>query len=738
MEQVTAWFERQAKRERGIVHLEDGLLAGRFGPYFGYRLRFFVVRWGAASVLQLTKVLLLRELFAPGAFLSVVSAAAVAGLMSGAWWGTLECLRTEVRQSYRLSSRTWTSLLIGRWVSAAVRAALLILGAVCLAVLAIAWSGVGPDAAALAVGAIAIRVAFELPVRAYHAGVYALRRVYRPVQTILVLEALSLGALVVLAQPLGAYAVAASELIVALAFALVAIRYTARAGRTLGLRPGAHLRILPRWSRNRRLGPAAGHWLRSAAVAVRAGAAPAAAGALMALDSLVVLALAAAAADLRPAGTWAALLLAAIAPTIRAGFDWAKLMYFDFKRLDAAWFADQRRHLDRAATIAALVIAGCLFVYAVVVADVILRLPSASWIGLAVLLAGASLLGLAQMEAFTRGAFRRVAVGGIGLGVGLAAAAPAAARGVDPLLFVGIVSLASAAATRLAGRMWHGGRGGPADAMLPTQWLTALRSTPGAVNVGTLRVPRGAWGPRPSQGDDRADGWRARRLARRLARVAGPDGGVTSLPPDRLLWFVPARVPGRGRRPLLDAAQALRAAGGRVRQLRTGGPFADGRTAVAEVVAWGAIEQARAVSNEPSVSLIEPARLIERFGALLPDGVVLRSGSSADDAWLSGRRRRTVLFAATAYARDLEPDRRALPLEVTAWCPAGRLEMLFVAHASAPRNARRRWCAELRAANLEAAAGGPLTRQAILDASARDRAPVALAASAATNFRREQ
>lgn len=750
MERVTAWFERQAARERGIVYLEDGLLGGRFGPYFAYRLRFFILRWAVASVLQLVKVLLLRELFAPGEFLSVVSAVAAAGLVSGAWWGALECLRAEVRRSYRVSSRDWTSRLIAGWVSASIRAALLLAGAVAVGFALMAAWGAGPDAASLAVGAIVIRVAFELPVRAYHAGVYALRRVYRPFLAILVLETLSVGALVVLARPLGAYAVAASELVVAVAFSLVAVHYTARAGRTLGLRPGSHVAIRPRWSRRGRLGHAARQAVRSVPGVIRLGAAPAAAGGLMALDSLVILALAGAAV-VQPAGTWAALLVAAISPTIRAGFDWAKLTYFDFKRLDAAWLGVQRRQFDRASVLVALVIAACLWVYAVIVASLVLGLATPSRAGLACLLVGGSLLGLAQMEAFTREAYRRVAIGGAGLTIALAGAGPAAVRGADPLAFLGLVALAAAVATRVAGRWLPRGRGGPADALLPTEWLTALRSTTGPVTVGVLRIPAAGWGRRPSRPEERSDAWRARRLARRLAEIAGPDGAVTSLPPDRVMWFAPVRdVESRRRRHVLDAGQALRAAGGRVRHLRTGGPYPDGPTALLEVGAWGALESARTAPPRPDWPPLDPTRLVERFHALLPAGEVLRPGARNPDmaapaghgrrraAWLTGRSRRSVLFAAAAYARDLEPDPRALPLEVTAWCPAGRLEILFVADAGAPRKARRRWRAELRAANLEMAAGGRLTRGAILDPSARDRAPVALAASAAMHFRREQ
>ena len=104
MDALTRWFEAQATRERRAVLLEDALLGNRFAPYFAYRLRFFLLRYGVASGVQLLKVLLLHRLLGQPGFISLVAVVALASLVSAAWWGALEVLRARVRWLYRFES----------------------------------------------------------------------------------------------------------------------------------------------------------------------------------------------------------------------------------------------------------------------------------------------------------------------------------------------------------------------------------------------------------------------------------------------------------------------------------------------------------------------------------------------------------------------------------------------------------------------------------------------------------
>ena len=247
----SAGSSARAGGNRRLVLLEDALLGGRFGAYFAYRLRFFGLRWAAASVGQLVKVLLLHRLFAGDAFVSLVAAGAVVGLASSAWWGALEVLRARIRRLYRTTSPARVSREVARWVvvSGAVAMALSIAVAVTIVALGLAAErAIGPFDAALI--ALVARGCLDLPLRAYHAGVFAVRRVYRPPAPIIGLEAASVALLVVLVPWLGAWAVAASEAILAVAFAALSVRYVSRAHRLAGLAPHRHLATAAR-----RIGP---------------------------------------------------------------------------------------------------------------------------------------------------------------------------------------------------------------------------------------------------------------------------------------------------------------------------------------------------------------------------------------------------------------------------------------------------------------------------------------------------
>jgi hypothetical protein len=146
----------------------------------------------------------------------------------------------------------------------------------------------------------------------------------------------------------------------------------------------------------------------------------------------------------------------------------------------------------------------------------------------------------------------------------------------------------------------------------------------------------------------------------------------------------------------------------------------------------------RGARNRPR-GVLTDRKVQDVFRRLLPDGDVWVPGEPAP-AILSpvdSTNRRLALWGGVDYARDLAPSRRRLPVEVTAWCPDGTIRMLFLADRSRHARSRARWRDFLRQANLSAASDGVLTGLGMLESSARDRAPAALAALAATSARRE-
>ena len=790
---IDDWFKVQGARERRVVHLEDMLLGNRFVAYFAYRLRFFFAKYAFASGLALIKVLVLHQVLGVRGFLNMIVVIAVVSLISAAWWGALEVLRTRVRRLYRTESRRVVSREIANWVTfgIAVAAIVAVTTLVVLTVMALASAGgIGPVAAAAA--AMIVRGAFDLPIRAYHAGVYAVRRVYRPLTSMLFLEAMSLVALLALVPVFGPYAVAAAELLLALTYAAVSLRYTSRMHRTVGLEAGTMVRsriasALPRRSPRNRIRQAArratlhpAHLRASVATRrprttrvrlqrawamAREVLPPAVAGVSMGLDAFVIFAIVAAGVFL-PAEPTIAVLVAAIGPTIRAGFDWSQLTYFDLKRLDAPLFANLRRRLDRASIVLAVVLGLAFSLVAVAIG--LAFFSAEGWWLLAIIpfVMGASLLGLVQMEAFAAGAYRRVVLGGALLGGSLALLPWLASVGIHPFLVLAVVPFTTAILVRvLSGLLVAAPR--ESDPLLATAWVARLGAVAHPVVLGVVRIRPRSGGPLQRgvpYADLDASTWHANRLARRLAARVGAAGGVTTIYPDTVVWF---ERPGRSRL-RIDRRRILVESAGKVRGLREQ-VAADGHAALDVVDTWGLFREASqrdlaAVAvPEPATTSADPAEpadaalvaqprpgpgplwkgptadeLTARFRGLFPEGIVFEPQATAPPALglLESADRRQILRDAVRWARDLAPARGHGRFDVTAWCPDGSVRLVFVAERTVAGRVRAAWRQYLRDANLSSASSGRLTPRPMLGASTRGRVPAALVAQAATHHGR--
>ena len=749
------WFARQAERERNAVRLEDALLGGRFARYFAFRLRFFAVRYVAATVVQLVKVLVLHRLLGATGFFAVIALVAVGGLVAGGWWGALEVLRTRVRLLYRFESPTAVGREVARWIVAAVRLATALVAAAIawIVIRAVASGGVAP--VDLAIAAVVARTGVDLPIRAYHAGAFALRRVYRPWGSILALEVLGLGTLLLLVPVLGAWAIGVSELVMALAFGAVAVRYASRTHRLLGIAPHRLVTldaVLGRRPGARRPRARAGRSVRRlpappSLAAIGSILAPGVAGVAMALDSLVVLAVVTTATA--TGEQWLAVLIAGVSPTVRAGFDWAQLVYFDLKRLDAPLFANLRRRLDRATLILAVVLGVAFAAVAVALALGPLGVAGASVLALPPFLLAASVLGLSQMQAFTEGAYARATLGGAVVFAGLLAMRTLVSAGVDPLAVLAVTAAAAAVLVRLAGRFDLGSGAAP-EPLLPTAWLTRLRGEAGPIRVGMARIraaeAKSAHGAMADP--DVLRTWRATQLARRLAGRAGRGGGVTLVAADRVAWFVPDVA-----RPVVTRRTVILESTGRVTELREA-RAGDGAAAIADLAAWGLFPStlsrcaaAGGAGTDAEPAAITDADMERAFRATVATGIVFAPDrrASPDLVALPSTDRRLALWDAIRHARLLSTQPARGAWDVTAWCPDGTLRLVFIAPRSAGSRALSSWRRRIRELNLAAASGGalpsraaapPLTRGSIVETSTRRSAPPALAASAATEFRR--
>jgi hypothetical protein len=176
---IDRWFERTARREDRTVSLYSCLLTGRLFAYFRYRMRFVLVLDTSRFVIHVAEFLIILTALGGLAAFTVMILRVGSLIVSGAWWGLLEVMRERLREFSQAGNGEAVEREIGRWMvlSVLVAMAVTIIGGVVLAlVLPSDHDFVGHLYAFLVV----IELALRLPVRVLHSGMFATRRIYRP------------------------------------------------------------------------------------------------------------------------------------------------------------------------------------------------------------------------------------------------------------------------------------------------------------------------------------------------------------------------------------------------------------------------------------------------------------------------------------------------------------------------------------------------------------------------------
>ncbi len=677
------WLRRQAGREERIVVLEEALLGDRLWRYSWYRLRWFFLRYIVESAAHAVTVLLLFRGLEWDNFLLVIVATTATALLSSFWWGALEALRARVRDLLRSGSPHRIPRVIGGWLAFS-----LVLSGLVL-VLAVAWMiWRGADgtigAADAFVAAMALRLVLDLPTRCYHSGVYALRRVYKPLTAALAPELIGVATMLALWPFAGVWAVVFSAVLTTLLMTGLTLVYVRRVYHFLGYTPlreagPATMRSSLRGTRRESLMGGFSH-------------------AVMALDALAVLALLYGAET----DSDALLILFLTMPTIRAGADWAQLLYFDLKRLELRLFTNLRKRFERH-TLELAWLLGLVFWGAAVAITAVFDVRSARDLA-PVLLAffvSRSLLARAQIQAFAEGRYAAV----IGTGVlclgGLAAVGPLASGEAARLGAVAVVAAVCTVALARLSRVARA-QGEPGTALLTLEWLRRLGHLRSPVRVGSARVVSSTGGAERLDARSREDRnrWRLSQLAERTARVLAKSGSAAWIGPDRLTWFEPVDEP----RVTADLLQRM--SGGLMSDVRTT-DCATGEEALLAAGREGLVGYASAHLLTAILPVdVEAAR--QTFSELVPDGVVYAPEEPvpAKLADLTGSELRAILVDAVSFARDLRVGRRRSEFDVTALCSGGELRLVFVADLKAPRKARSRWRHVVTALNVRGAIAG--------------------------------
>jgi hypothetical protein len=463
------WLRRQAAREQRVVVLEEGLLGDRLWRYSAYRLRYFFLSYLVESALHAVTVLFLFRHLDWGNFRLVIVATAASAFVAAFWWGALEALRGQVRDLHRSGKPHRIEAAIAGWL-------MLALGLSCVFLAAgigwTVWRAIDGsfNVADAFVAVVFLRLALDLPVRCYHSGIYAIRRVYKPLAATLAPEFLGLATILAFWPLVGVWSVVIGSLLTTAVLTGLSLLYTRRVYHFLGFEPIREAGV-----------DAMRESLRDAS---REFFTAGTSHAVMALDALAVLALLLGAkTDSR-----SLVVLFLTMPTIRAGAEWARLLYFDLKRLELRLFTNLRKRFERHTLQLAWLLA---LVFWAVAAGIAAGYYGSDVGGLALALLGffvaRSLLARVQIQAFAERAYAGVLGTGALCLVGFAVAALVADGETERLAAVAFVAAACAASlTRL--RRFARARGEPGTALLTLEWHRCASGR----HASSQRVPRNA------------------------------------------------------------------------------------------------------------------------------------------------------------------------------------------------------------------------------------------------------
>lgn len=676
MNELARWFEREARRGRRAVYLEEALLGNRFWPYAFYRLRFFFARYVVASLTHAVTVLLLYRFFERTDFVVVLVAYAGASLVSNFWWGSLEAMRGEVRRLYRLRSPHLIPKVIGRWLSLSLQLTVLtalvtvVGGAVHLV------RGGTFDPAGLYVVAIVLGLSLQFSTRAYHSGIYAIRRIYRPLPAIFAVEFVGLAVALATAPFLGAWCLPLGALAAVPTVAALTLIFTGRTYRFLGLSPVPfvtlrRLRLPPRRALRDLFGGGFSY-------------------ALVSVDSLLVLVLFFATERNTLGKTGLFPLLFLLAPTVRAGSEWAQLMYFDLKRLEIRLFTNLRRRFERAVLLLALALGMLFSGVAILIGSLAYRgtIGDLVWV-LVPFFVSLSLLAAVQIAAYSEGAYLALAANGAFCVAGFFAVRLSADAEPTTVLLLAAVAFAGFLLLRLR-RGRSESRSG--SLLAPAEWLAELRTANTAVRVTAARFY--AADGRSEDGD-----WRREQVARRIARTLHRSGRATIIEPGLLAWYERT-----GNGPGITE-ESLPAVGGGLLAW-VGSCSADNGLAGLRASAGRGL-LGRELSAARRTRPVDHGDLRASFQRMFTSGIVFAPDEPipARLEALPSEDKRAALVEAVAFARDLHPRRPRSRFHVTALCAAGELRLIFLVSRRAPRRLRERWEVLVRRANLRAAMG---------------------------------
>jgi len=652
MDRIDQWFERAARNQNRVVTLYPSLLRNRFASYFSYRLRYLFLLEMVAFAVHVAEFLILLAYAPDLGLIIVVLLRAGAPLVRGAWWGAMEVFRERLRGLAGPTRKAEYEQEIAHWLllSAILAVAVVLCGVAWSATSQLGSAGTESSLVDIYILLITVELALRLPILTLHAGIYAIRRIYRPFAAVLastliqaalmaaLFDSMHEGALIVSIVAGGAVGMTISLVYIKRMYRVVSVSPTFRQGFD-GFLP--FLRRLP---------SLALMW-------------PTVAGLLIRIDGLLVLVL----IGLEPLGgnsiditaghpTWLTpdfgIFLYVILPAIRGAYDWAGLFYFDFVRLRRSVMLRDLAHVFMAKLVFAAAGVALFFwglaviVFLIAFSDV----PLAFLIAMVPLFLVRAWLSVYQIRAFADGRFAVVCASAIIAIGGVVMIGTHGYADIGSFMQVKICLLA-ALVFLIAAQLWDDRRTVAVAPFLSlNDWCRRLAAQTGDIELGLLTVAE----------TTRVD----KRSAIRAIVAEGLDGLGHCAWRDSVSLIYFQKLGGRDGPPF-DPYEVVETAGGLMASVRQLPAIQKGGgQALVTLRETGLLPQ-------PPSKLDLPA-LLETFRREFSDGIVL-------DLQSSGRSRVSAKLDRSAVATAIPLAMHALRSgSPFAWCGAHRLYATYL------------------------------------------------------------
>jgi hypothetical protein len=320
MNSLNQWKARKQKSRNSFSSLYDMLLGNKVFSYIYYRLRYFALKTGVSYIFHIiTFYLLLSHLSTP-VFNSFIVMSIISLLATGFWWGVLEWLRSNIRYHNRIYKQKRVVTEIQLWlVFSFVLSAVSIILALYFSYRALVSPIAGNLFLTIYLVCVLVNLSLEFPVRVYHSGMYALKRIYRPMWSIVGVDIAVSLLLLALFPLLHIYAIVVTYIIRSFTKASISWYFSHKSYQFLGWEfPGLTLKLVRQYLS--KLPVAILMLLGISAVFLH-------------LDNFLIFSVARLTHRLASDQHDLLVSLYFILPLMHAGYEWTQLFYFDSKRL---------------------------------------------------------------------------------------------------------------------------------------------------------------------------------------------------------------------------------------------------------------------------------------------------------------------------------------------------------------------------------------------------------------------